>query len=68
MARISTADGPTITPATDITTNIGIHSRKSVVAAHVRSEHARQEFERRAQLLRECLCSEDFFGQQGHRQ
>lgn len=65
MAPVNSAVDPAITPATDLTTNIGIHSRKSVVAAHVRSEHARQEFERRAQLLRECLCSEDFLANKG---
>lgn len=65
MAPVKSAVDPVITPATDLTTNIGIHSRKSVVAAHVRSEHARQEFERRAQLLRECLCSEDFLANKG---
>lgn len=65
MAPVNSAAEPAITPATDLTTNIGIHSRKSVVAAHVRSEHARQEFERRAQLLRECLCSEDFLANKG---
>lgn len=65
MAPVNNAAEPAITPATDLTTNIGIHSRKSVVAAHVRSEHARQEFERRAQLLRECLCSEDFLANKG---
>lgn len=37
----------------------------SVVAAHARSERARQEFERRAQLLRECLRSEDFLANKG---
>ena len=62
MAPVKSAVDPVITPATDLTTNIGIHSRKSVVAAHARSERACQEFERRAQLLRECLCSEDFLG------
>lgn len=65
MAPVNSAADPAITPATDLTTNIGIHSRKSVVAAHARSEHARQEFERRAQLLRECLCSEDFLANKG---
>ena len=65
MAPVNNAAEPAITPATDLTTNIGIQSRKSVVAAHVRSEHARQEFERRAQLLRECLCSEDFLANKG---
>lgn len=65
MAPVNSAVDPAITPATDLTTNIDIHSRKSVVAAHVRSEHARQEFERRAQLLRECLCSEDFLANKG---
>lgn len=65
MAPVKSAVGPVITPATDLTTNIGIHSRKSVVAAHARSEHACQEFERRAQLLRECLCSEDFLANKG---
>lgn len=65
MAPVNSAIDPAITPATDITTNIGIHSRQSVVAAHARSERARQEFERRAQLLRECLCSEDFLANKG---
>lgn len=65
MAPVNSAAEPAITPATDLTTNIGIHSRKSVVAAHVHSEHARQEFERRAQLLRECLRSEDFLANKG---
>lgn len=65
MAPANGAVDPAITPATDITTNIGIHSRQSVVAAHARSERARQEFERRAQLLRECLCSEDFLANKG---
>lgn len=65
MAPVKSAVDPVITPATDLTTNIGIHSRKSVVAAHVRSERACQEFERRAQLLRECLCSEDFLANKG---
>ena len=65
MAPVKSAVGPVITPATDLTTNIGIHSRKSVVAAHARSERACQEFERRAQLLRECLCSEDFLANKG---
>lgn len=65
MVPANSAVDPAITPATDITTNIGIHSRQSVVAAHARSERARQEFERRAQLLRECLCSEDFLANRG---
>lgn len=65
MAPVKSAVDPVITPATDLTTNIGIHSRKSVVAAHARSERACQEFERRAQLLRECLCSEDFLANKG---
>ena len=65
MASVNSASDSVVTPATDLTTNIGIHSRKSVVAVHVRSEHARQEFERRAQLLRECLCSEDFLANKG---
>lgn len=65
MAPVKSAVDPVITPATDLTTNIGIHSRKSVVAAHARSQHACQEFERRAQLLRECLCSEDFLANKG---
>ena len=47
MAPVNSAAEPAITPATDLTTNIGIHSRKSVVAAHVRSERVCQEFERR---------------------
>ena len=65
MAPVKSAVDPVITPATDLTTNIGIQSRKSVVAAHVRAERACQEFERRAQLLRECLCSEDFLANKG---
>ena len=65
MAPVKSAVDPVITPATDLATNIGIHSRKSVVATHVRSERACQEFERRAQLLRECLCSEDFLANKG---
>ena len=65
MAPVNSAIDPAITPATDITTNIGIHSRQSVVAAHARSERARQEFERRAQLLHECLCSEKFLANKG---
>ena len=40
MAPVKSAVDPVITPATDLTTNIGIHSRKSVVAAHVRSERS----------------------------
>lgn len=43
MVPANSAVDPAITPATDITTNIGIHSRQSVVAAHARSERARQE-------------------------
>lgn len=50
MAHISTADGPAITPATDIIANIGIRSRDRVVAAHSHAKRARQEFERRSQL------------------
>ena len=65
MARISTADGPTITLATDITTNIGIRSRDRVVAAHSHAERVRQEFERRSQLLRACLSNEDFLSNKG---
>ena len=45
MAPVKSAVDPVITPATDLTTNIGIHSRKSVVAAHARSERACQEFQ-----------------------
>lgn len=65
MARISTADGPTITPATDLTTNIGIRSRERVVADHSYSERARQEFKHRSQLLRACLSNDDFLSNKG---
>lgn len=65
MAHISTADGPAITPATDITANIGIRSRDRVVAAHSHAKRARQEFERRSQLLRACLSNEDFLSNKG---
>lgn len=65
MASVNSTSDSVVTPATDLTTNIGIHSRMSVVAAHSHAERVRQEFERRSQLLRACLSNEDFLSNKG---